>query len=103
MLAVGGARVRGGPRGRRSPRDWGGARVRGGPRDWGGARVRGGPRDWGGARVRGGPRGRGGARVRSARHPRSRGFPDSVQPRTGNANALRSGDYRGWRRHDAGP
>ena len=57
----------------------------------------------GGARVRGGvtparPRG---ARVRSG--PRDRGFPDSVQPRTGNAHALRSGDYGSWRRHDAEP
>ena len=87
MLVVGGACVRGGPRGRRAcgRRDTRVAEAepacgRGGPRDIRVAEA---------ARVRGGPR--------------DRGFPDSVQPRTGNAHALRSGDYRSWRRHDAEP
>lgn len=52
---------------------------------------------------RGDARATGEARLAAGATRARHDLPDSVQPRTGNAHALRSGDYRGWRRHDAGP
>ena len=89
----------------------GGARVRGGPHARDGARVRpakparlGRPRASGTSQQdRGDARATGEARLAAGATRARHDLPDSVQPRTGNAHALRSGDYRGWRRHDAGP